>query len=198
MVLFIVFAMISLVLYCIFWFWSGPKLYKGDRIEVRACKSCQGNAPECPYCSGDNKIKVLVPGPNRPTIIYGDVYEQEIRFPNIKGVQYEWKPIPGRVTFSDAAPGEIKGARVVFIKQSGETTEITTSPTGRFNITLSPGKYNVTVTKDGYKGKQEILEVPFLTAPIILEEQSTLTLYDSIANEIYGTDAMSLGIGMVK
>jgi len=188
-------AVTGLALYGLFHYWMRPAMYDGDRTEVRNCRMCSGQSQGCRSCGGDNKVKVIVPGPNRPTLVYGDVYDEKIRNP--KNVR--WVPIPGKATFRDAPPGAIQNAKVVFAPAKGKPAEITSSNTGRFRVSLPPGNYKITATADGFKNFEQELEIPGIKGFIWLEDKPEPAQYytedDNLKSAI---EEISIGIGLLK
>src|SRR2546428_7278559 len=82
---------------------SGPTVYAGDRLEMRPCYACQGGG--CQFCDGKGKREYLLPGPNHPTRIMGEVFDLAIR----GRMDLD---MPRRVGPNIAQPGAIEGAAV--------------------------------------------------------------------------------------
>src|SRR3989339_1295651 len=86
-------AAAMILFYGIYQMTRGPELYKGDRMEERACRLCHGSAKGCDACGYDGKVSVIIPSYNHPTTIYGEVFEQTVRHPSgEEGVNYEDMP----------------------------------------------------------------------------------------------------------
>ena len=116
-------------------------------------------------------MKVIVPGPNRPLTIQGDVCELKVRHPKAGPYQVQWIRTPG-TSPREPMPGAIEGARVVFKGSAGFAVETTSSRTGLFTQELKPGKYTVSVTCNGFKPFEQELDVPVQNVPIWLEKRA--------------------------
>ncbi|MFQ5654686.1 MAG: hypothetical protein ACE5GW_08150 [Planctomycetota bacterium] len=81
---FVLFAVGIPVFYYSLSYATKPTLHDGDRLEVRSCRQCGGTGEDgdpggvfpdgggaCPFCRGAGEVDVIVPGPNRPTRIWG-------------------------------------------------------------------------------------------------------------------------------
>jgi hypothetical protein len=170
---------------------TGLDLYDGDRIEKRECRICGGSGKDeaqarempalgdrCSFCRGTGKVKVILPGPNRPTRVWGVVVDRDaigdatFFYPrNVKKLPMpsELGPPGAREHFS--IPGALAGATVVFRRDHGEAIEIQTNAEGRFSRRLAPGHYEVTVRAAGFKEfrSRKTLDIEPLRAPIWIE-----------------------------
>lgn len=170
-------------------------LYEGDRKESRPCRACGGNGldtemakevPElkgrCPACAGSGVVEVVIPGPNRPTRIWGAVIDageaQDLDlfpYPNFI------RMLPIQLAFlpKGAAniPGILGDARVEFTDSAGKRIEATTNATGRFSQLLPPGSYRIRIEAPGHDVfvKEDPFVVRPLTEPIWLEKAQILT-----------------------
>jgi len=194
-----------ILFYGIYQLTSGPKLYKGDRMEERACRLCRGTPEGCDACGYDGKVNVIVPGPNHPTTIYGEVFEQKVRHPSgEEGENYDEVPTfrPGGA-LQQATVGAIENAKVVFTSQSGERIEKITPFTGKFILKLPAGTYKMTVEKSGFQPYEKDVVVQLATVELWQEE-----IPEVIAEAVLGEDAarqnpgipdtMTLEIGMAR
>src|SRR3989339_1068639 len=75
-------AAVFILFYGVFQMTRGPELYKGDRLEKRACRLCQGARKGCDACGYDGKVDVIIPSYNHQTTVYGEVFEQKVRHPS--------------------------------------------------------------------------------------------------------------------
>lgn len=162
-----------------------PETYAGDAIETRECRQCGGTGkdeqlaedyPEvgdrCPFCRGDGKVDVIIPGAHRPSRIRGAVLDEATTnsFDTYQSVRPGPTPFnPGSGSF-DRPAGSVAGAKVVFRHESGELIEAESNPYGLFSLLLPPGDYQVTIIAPGFDKLEDELEVPVLTEPIWLEE----------------------------
>lgn len=190
-----------------------PELYPGDRIEERSCRVCGGSggaipipdarptpAVRCRDCGGDGLVRVLVPGPNRPTRIWGVIVERE-KIGKDKDPRYytprNVRPNPELVKRNRVTPIEerIFEARATFSTSGGETIHVTTDENGRFAIDLPPGQYTVEMVAPGYKryNIRRQLVVDELTDLIWFEESQMMPqiamaegVSDANARGIYG------------
>ena len=167
---------------------SGPDLYEGDRIEMRTCRQCGGSAKDeqmaidcpqlgdrCPFCAGKGTVEVIIPGPNRPSRIWGAVISRDA-----SGGSYDYsnpeniRMLPLQTAFMPEEMRTIQGglarAQVVFEAAGRDTVKVTTITSGRFGTLLPPAIYTVTVTCEGFQTLQGKIEVSPLEAPIWLEK----------------------------
>ena len=69
-----------------------PVLYAGDRLEYRTCRECGGSGVEagdtegpvrpggpCIVCRGKKQVAVVIPGPNHPCKVRGEVFDAKAR-----------------------------------------------------------------------------------------------------------------------
>jgi hypothetical protein len=181
-------------------FVSNPELYEGDRLEQRTCRICEGTGKEpadgrprlddcCSFCAGRRKVRVIVPGPKRPTRLWGAVVDAA-RVQNLAGDPGNLRAIthPFLPGSAPKIPGGIPRARVVFKPAEGEPVAIDTDETGRFSRRLAPGLYRVSISARGYRLLEEPIEVAPLTVPIWLEKATLLREPDSAeeAQSMYG------------
>ena len=198
-------AAAMILFYGIYQMTRGPELYKGDRMEERACRLCHGSAKGCDACGYDGKVSVIIPSYNHPTTIYGEVFEQKVRYPSsADGQSYDDVPTfrPGGA-LQQATAGAIGDAKVVFTSHAGKRTELTTPFTGKFILKLVAGTYNMTVERSGFQPYEKELVVPLATAEIWQEE-----IPEVIAEAVLGEDAatqnpgvpdvLSIEIGMTR
>ena len=190
-----------------------PELYPGDRIEERSCRMCRGSGgaspvPEahpapsvhCRDCGGDGQVRVLVPGPNPPTKVWGVIVERE-RLPKDCDPKYysprNIRPNPELVRRKEVPPvlGGVAGARAVFTKSGRDPITATTDVYGRFSIDIPPGECIVELAAVGYqryKIRRKMVIEP-LTDPIWFEESQTMHqiamaegMSDDSARGVYG------------
>ena len=197
----VAFGVCVVVLFSLRWYWSQPSLYDGDRIEVRECRDCGGKNESCRTCGGALKVKVIVPGSNRPVTVAGDVYEQKVRYPGTKNVTITWVRLPG-ASPRDPMPGAIGGATVVFTDDKGQTVSDTCTPGGAFVVKLKPGRYRVSAEAAGFERYEKEFEVPVMTGGIWLEKRplnlSRFPSEDMPEAKRDAVDKINLGIGMTR
>lgn len=148
---------------------SGPQLSKGDKLEVRTCRRCQGNGQEpgsdkrCRGCLGAKKVKVIVPGPEHPVEIGGTVRDLSA-FENLESAQSlaQSESEPKNLT---PVRGAVRGAKIRFQGPSG-TIELESKATGRFRGALKPGQYQVEVKAPGFQDTRQELSLAPRTQPI--------------------------------
>src|SRR5438552_13286704 len=75
----------------------GSTVYPGDRTEMQTCYLCNGAG--CPQCEGKGKREVLIPGPNHPTRVMGEVFDGAIRG------RMDYENMPHRVGPNVVEPG---------------------------------------------------------------------------------------------
>ena len=163
-------------------------VYDGDRIEARTCRECLGGGEDgvysrdfngvaytCAGCLGAGKVEVVLPGPNRPTKIWGAVVEWERTggainaesFRNLKATFPQSLLLSSR---EQEIRGSIAGARVV-IEGAGEVHELKSNSSGRFGVILRPGTYTVKAEAPGLKPLEDRLVIEPLQSPIWLEKR---------------------------
>ena len=162
-----------------------PTLCNGDRMETRSCRECGGSGKDpslaescpqlgdrCPACRGRGTVDVIIPGPNRPTRIWGAVVDL-----GKAGDLYEYT-VPANIrmlpllTLSSARsdiPGSLPGITVVLEPREGDPIELKSDSTGRFSKPLLSGVYRVKTSAPGFEPFEEKLEIKPLTEPIWLE-----------------------------
>lgn len=196
-----------IVLYGMYKFSSGPSLYAGDRLETRPCRRCAvlGQNEECEACDGKHEVQVILPGPQHPTTVYADVFEEKIRYPKAPpGFVVRWIPIPGQTTFLTPRPGAVEGALLVFKGPRGETVQETSGSTGHCNVKLAPGSYTLQAKKEGFKDYEKTIEIPVLTKPLWQEKGETDPSVgyeyarDKGPEAAEGCDSMELEIGLQR
>ncbi|MBI5779412.1 MAG: carboxypeptidase regulatory-like domain-containing protein [Planctomycetes bacterium] len=194
-----------ILFYGIYQLTSGPKLYEGDRKEERACRLCHGTPEGCDACGYDGKVNVIVPGPNHRTTVYGEVFEQNVRYPSREdGAIYDdGQAFRTGGALQQATAGAIGDAKVVFTGSSGERIEKITPFTGKFSLKLLAGTYKVTVEKSGFQQYEKELVVPLATAEIWQEEIPEViveqVLSDDPTRQNQGVpDVLSIEIGMAR
>ncbi|MEK7309927.1 MAG: carboxypeptidase-like regulatory domain-containing protein, partial [Planctomycetota bacterium] len=204
-----------ILFYGIYQMTRGPELYKGDRLEERACRLClpapkafgaqagQGSAKGlpvrertqtgCDACGYDGKVNVIIPSYNHQTTIYGEVFEQAVRYPSGEETEnYDDAPAfrPG-AALQEATAGAIGDAQVVFTSYAGKRVELTTPFTGKFTLKLPAGTYKMTVEKPGFQRYEKDVEVPLATAELWQEE-----IPEVIAEAVLGEDAATQNPGV--
>jgi len=176
----------------VFWATSyrpDPKLYDGDSVESRPCKMCDGAGGlqtvddarptpglRCGYCGGDGSVKVLIPGPNRPTVIWGLVVDRERIGKDPKHYYPATIRRPPRIDpktrDQPATLGALANVQVVFAEGDNDPIVATTDVTGRFSAHLLPGRYTVEVVAPHYhplKWRKRLL-IERLSSPIWYED----------------------------
>jgi hypothetical protein len=166
----------------------GPELYEGDRVEVRPCRQCRGagtdleiarQVPElggrCPFCKGKGVVDVIVPGPNRPTRVWGVVVDLRLA----DGAPLRRRTVALIPGTAPPVPGGIPGAVLTF-RSDGEPIEVEADSNGRFSRRFPPGTYQVRAFAPGFLSVEGEMEVPPLTEPIWLEKA---TLVDEPRSE---------------
>jgi hypothetical protein len=167
---------------------SGPTLYDGDRIETRSCRQCGGSGKDielameipglgdrCPFCAGNGTVDVILPGPRRPSKVWGAVVDARVaRSHYAYSNPHNIRMLPTTTAFAPVEQvrieGAVAGATVQFTHSGGETTEVRSSPSGRFFTRLAPGSYQVSVSASGFESFACHFEVAPLTEPIWLEK----------------------------
>jgi hypothetical protein len=198
------------IFYAAFHYARAPELYAGDSLESRACRQCGGTGrdeqlaldyPEfgdrCPFCRGDGKVDVIVPGPNRPTRIRGAAVDAATTTPLTSYGSV--RPMPARgnpMTSSTQKPaGAVGGAKIAWRSADGKEIETEANPYGLFNMHLPPGVYAMTVTAPGFATLEEELEVLPLTEPIWLEDAQMVQEWsEEEAQSLYGL-CLLVGLG---
>lgn len=142
---------------------SGPQLYAGDRLEVMACRQCQGSgqvgADRCPLCLGTKKLKVIIPGPAHPVELRGTVRDASA-FPTPEDAQAVAAKEATEVTLKPVQ-GAVRNARLTF-----GSIHIEGKVTGRFRCDLPPGTYQVSIQAEGYPEHHEELVIPARKLPV--------------------------------
>jgi hypothetical protein len=155
-----------------------PILYAEDELESRDCRHCAGTgrdeglregAPHlggrCPFCRGDGKVDVIIPGPNHPVRLRGAVADLAKLEPFAS--YHSLRPTPfGR----GKPPSTVGRARLRFTPERGEPLDVEANPYGLFHTRLPPGSYKLRVSAEGFAPLEAELEVKALAAPIWLEE----------------------------
>ncbi len=165
---------------------SAPNLYAGDRIEQRTCRECggKGKAPQggegipglgdqCPFCQGEGKVDVIIPGPNHPTTVRGVVVDSGVL--QASDCYSTLRPQPnteGAVGFS-AHRGAIGNANLQFVK-GDVTVEDTSGSNGLFEVELPPGSYKVLITANGFQDICGEITIQPLTEPIWQERANMI------------------------
>lgn len=150
-----------------------PKLYPGDRTEMRTCRWCNGTGIEqggehelengaplkaggpCVGCRGEKQLRVILPGPNHPAWVKGTVID-----PTLGDLVESSGPSRFR-----SVPGALKGAQLEWSNGS-EKWETRVGLTGRYKILLAPGHYKVHVSFKDYKPYDGEVDVVAPTEPI--------------------------------
>jgi hypothetical protein len=191
-----------------------PDLYEGDLLETRDCRNCDGTGedlgmaqdyPElgtrCQFCRGKGRVQVIVPGPRRPTRVWGVVMEASTinRDPEKIDVPVKLRRIPNPL-LPDSTPairGAIPEATIRFHAEGGEDFVIRTDRTGRFSQRLPPGSYSVEVSAPEFSTLTKEMEVAPLTEPIWLEKATLVRPADSDA-EARSTYGLNLMVGLSR
>jgi len=140
-------------------------------------------------------VEVIVPGPKRPTRVWGVVMELSgiNRDPEKIDVPVKLRRIPNPL-LPDTAPairGAISEATIHFRAESGEDFMIRTDRTGRFSQRLPPGSYTVVVSAPEYATLTKEMEVAPLIEPIWLEKATLVQPMESPeAQSAYGLNLM--------
>ena len=203
-------GLVSIPIFYFAFHWARtPDLYAGDVLESRACRHCEGSGrdeglaqdyPElgdrCPFCRGDGKVEVIVPGPNRPMRIRGAVVDTATVTPFT--TYNSVRPIPSHAnplaTPFEKPAGAVGQAKITWRDASGKVVETEANPFGLFNVLLPPGDYTLAVAAPGFEALEEELEVPPLTEPIWLEEaRLVVEVSEEEAQSLYG---LSLLVGL--
>ncbi len=171
---------------------SGPTLYEGDRLESRKCRECDGAGKDeelardypqlgtsCQACGGKGMVDVVLPGPKRPTRVWGVVVDAGMADDlagfscpgNIKmlPVQSAFLPVEQR-----EIRGGVSGVKITFEREGAETLQAQSDATGRFTHKLPPGPYKVKAEASGFAALEGKLEIEPLTAPIWLERANII------------------------
>jgi hypothetical protein len=183
-------ALMPLVFYQAYRYVSRPELYEGDVLAARSCRHCAGTGtsgdlpggapgrpPKCPFCRGKGEVQVILPGPNRPTRIWGGVVARDqvgrewlessawAASRGVRALGVQGLLAPG----TSELPGSIGNALVVIEDAQGATTVITADGSGRFSRRLPPGRYTISAEVEGHRAASVRLEIPEHREPIWLE-----------------------------
>jgi hypothetical protein len=177
-------AAIPVVYYSVIYL-NEPTLYDGDRMETRACRECGGSGKDpglladypqlgdhCIFCRGRGTVDVIVPGPNRPTRIWGavvDLGKTEL-YQYTVPANIRMLPLPTIPARIAEIPGALSGITVVLEPAGGDPIELKSNSTGRFSKPLAAGVYKVKAGAPGFESLEEALEIKPLTEPIWLEK----------------------------
>ena len=196
---------------------TGPTLYEGDQLENRPCRECNGKgfdptlaevgipAPggRCPACSGRGNVDIILPGPNRPTRVWGAVVSTAffggedgaaaLSPSAVRGNPLETAFLPDRAQL----PGGIPGSSVAFEREGAQPIEVKVNSTGRFSQRLVSGAYKVKVSAPGYERVEGELVVKPLKDAIWLEKASILR-EDISETEVQAAYGLTLLIGMAR
>jgi len=207
---FVVFAFVLVLAPVALWIvydLRSPDLWEGDVLETRDCRWCAGSgigesegegyAPtggRCSSCGGTGRVRVVVPGPNRPTHVRGAVVRAEMVGPldSYSTVKPQAGPsLAGPPSFR-RHDGTIGGARLTFRHDDGETREVECTPYGLFHETMRPGEYEVTISAPGRQTLAGSITVPILSEPIWLEEGRVIYEPESgaEARSLYGLEVL--------
>ncbi len=195
---------------------TGPTLYEGDELQSRPCRECNGKGSQvfgaeegmpyagckCPGCGGRGVVDVIVPGPNRPTRVWGGVVSaavigdrpEETMTPSIiRGNPLESAFLPERAQL----PGGIPNAIVVFEREGAPVIEVKANTGGRFSQRLVSGTYKVKVSVPGFEKLEEEIVVQPLKDTIWLERASIMR-EDLTPSELQGSFGLCLVVGLAK
>lgn len=180
---------------------SGPTLYDGDIVEERPCRACcprspepsqEGEAPSpdpaprvampppepgtCTACGGRRTVKVVKPGPSRPTRFWGAVLDRKLAPEDIDFHCPDFIALlPFQAAFLPPEKREITGAlpnaHILFLGTNGEAIEAKTDNLGRFTQKVPPGTYRVKVSAGGFATLETKLIVDPLVAPVWLDRE---------------------------
>lgn len=174
---------------------SGPTFYDGDRVDTRKCRQCDGvgRGPEvaemfpetgdrCPFCRGTGLVEVILPGPNRPSRLWGAVIDLEGSDdayawgnpPNIRMLPLQTAFLPPQMREMAEIQGGLSGALVRVERPGDDPIEVKSDPTGRFMIQIAPGTYTLTVSKNGFESLSETIDIEPLSEPIWLEKATLI------------------------
>lgn len=188
-----------------------PMLCDGDKLEKRKCRQCGGTGKDeelgrdypqlgdrCPFCRGKGMVDVILPGPKRPTRIWGVAIDggkkiDWIEHPHMEKVRGMPTPFIPQKKY----PGAIAGATVTFIPERGEPVAIQSSETGRFSKRLPTGLYTVRARAFGYAELEGEIEVKPLTEPIWLE-RATLIAPGDTESEAQSEWGLHLFVGLSR
>ena len=110
-----------------------PNLCEGDTLEVRDCRWCGGSGKwaqeegplpmgdRCPSCGGTGKVRVIVPGENRPTRVRGAVVDAATVDPwaTYDTVRPRLGPPGPAASYGGRSGTRIGGAKVTFARHPG-------------------------------------------------------------------------------
>jgi hypothetical protein len=172
---------------------SGPTLYDGDELEERTCRECGGDGKDsapieeqipqfggrCIACGGQGAVEVIVPGPHRPTRLWGLVIDATEENEAVRELNPALiKKTPGQALLGGGGPvipGAVPGAVIKLLPGSGDAPiEAKSDATGRFTHRAVSGAYTLQVTAPGFELFEEELEIPPLKDPIWLEKAQIL------------------------
>lgn len=194
---------------------SEPTLYEGDRLETRPCHECGGSGkdaelerevPElggrCAACAGKGSVEVILPGPERPTRIWGAVVDAEDAggpLASIPASLVRRMPHGGLLPAGagPGLPGAIAEAAVTFERAGASALHAKSDPAGRFTQRLPSGPYRVLVQAPGRARLEEEIEIPPLEDPIWLEK-ATIVRESASSTESQGVYGLVLILGMAK
>jgi len=192
---------------------SGTTLFDGDVAETRQCRECGGGGKDeslaeefpgtgdrCPACNGRGEVTVILPGPVRPTRIWGAVVDTTkagdvflySRPANIRMVSVQAALLPAEVR---DIPGALPGARIEFKPETGEPITLKADFSGRFNQRIHPGRYDVTVKAPGLEVYRGQIEVERLKEPIWFEKATIVR--ELSWGEAQGAYGLALVVGMI-
>ncbi len=168
---------------------NNPELYEGDRLETRTCRQCGGKGKDpqlarelpmmgdrCPFCRGKGKVDVVLPGPHRPTRIWGAVVDVRRAGDVNMEVLFHLRQLPNPFPNGRSAgiPGAIRNAMLTFHPHQGEDITIQTGDEGRFSKRIPPGLYTLKITAPFYESVEGEIEVKPLVEPIWMEKANLI------------------------
>ena len=163
---------------------KGPRVSRGDAVEQRTCRSCDGSGVEtgasgrfakegavCFTCAGEKTVKVVIPGPDHPTTILGTL--------QCEGHPPESQKSQGplgmpRLDRLGPPPGPVVKGKITVTGGSKPVT--VEASAGRFRATLVPGSYHLSVDAEGYLPLVSAVKVERIQGPIIHDRLRDLRL----------------------
>lgn len=183
-------------------------LYPGDRIEKRTCRECGakpvtqqfGAAVSCFACQGKGQLEVLVPGPERPTKVWGLVADWKaadstLSYKCPKHIRVGLGESFLLTSEEHTIQGGLTGALVTFEGPTG-TVSCKAGSSGRFNCNLSPGRHRVKVEAAGFRPIDTTIDIQPLRDPIWFERQRILR--ERSSDERRGLDGIALVLLLEK
>ncbi len=180
---------------------NNPDLCPGDELVERSCRNCGGGGKDpqfaedypgmgdrCMFCRGKGTVRVILPGPLRPSRVHGAIFDMDAQSSDPFGMG--GGPRMGSRVLMPLAGGIPRASVILTSEGVGEPILLTTNSKGRFLAKVPQGVYTVTTTAPGFYDEERELEVPVLTEPIWLEFATLLEEPQSMAHEqtLYGIE----------